>query len=146
MAFGADITTIHVWKHKGDDWVARFYDLASQQHYSGIGSTAFDAVAWALDDFIARTVYGLPHTMARGYDALPGERFGERAALSGARIKYERPSAVDTRIETIGGQYVEAAGCFDTQIPKKEQPRLVTDGASKASSATRRAATKKKRK
>lgn len=143
--FDVEITIVNENPSKGLEYRALFYDRVTECFYGGSGATALDALSWCMDEYIARAVHKLPHAMARPSDAEPGYRFGERAPTSGREAKLT-PS-VDTRIETAGPQFVDrpptAAGCFDTQIPRRAQPTLVTDVPTKASSATRRAAAKK---
>jgi hypothetical protein len=57
------------------DFVARFYDTASETFYSGAARTALEAVAWAFDDYCARAIFGLPHAIARNTGDVPGSRF-----------------------------------------------------------------------
>lgn len=60
---------------RGCDFRAQFYDRATQQFYSGSGATALEALAWCMDEYIARVAFGLPISMARNTTDTPGSRF-----------------------------------------------------------------------
>lgn len=71
----AEITISCESIRKGCTFLARLYDLTTQQFYSGTGATALEALAWCLDDYLARVVYGFPPSPALPSDATPGSRF-----------------------------------------------------------------------
>jgi hypothetical protein len=58
---------------RGCAFTCRITDGAVGRFYSGTGTTALEAVAWCLDDYVQRAVLGRPHTMSRGYDEQPGD-------------------------------------------------------------------------
>ncbi len=143
--FVAEITILCESIKPGCEFRALFYDRATEQFYGGSGATALDAVAWLFDEYLGRAVHGLPVMASRESNTYPGERFGgEHVQLSGLVVRETR-AASDTRIDTVGAQYVPSVGCFDAQIQKAKQPAVETKATSKASSAARRAAARKKK-
>lgn len=45
--------------------------------YGGTGRTAFEAIAWSLDEYVSRGLRGDPHRMARDPRDVPGARARE---------------------------------------------------------------------
>lgn len=130
----------------GPGFLARFYDRVSERHYSGTGESALEAVAWMFDDFIARTMLGMPHSIARRADAKPGDRLaaaaeGRPADTVLARGGLRAAAAAATHDE----HPTQSAGCFDTNIPRAAEPMLLTD-IPKKSAAARRSSVKKAKK
>lgn len=113
---------ITVWCERvgREEFRAQFFDRTTSQFYGGSGANALEAVAWALDEYIARAVHGVGPMMARRADAWPGERWGgpfvdfthtpfaDRAAPVARLVE---PVRDDTRIEVNGPQFVGASTC-----------------------------------
>lgn len=60
---------------RGCEFRALFYDRATAQFYGGSAPTALEAIAWAMDEYIARVVHGMPVMAARKHTDTPGSRF-----------------------------------------------------------------------
>jgi hypothetical protein len=73
--FTAEITIVCESVKPGCEFRALFYDRATGQHYGGSAHTALEALAWAMDDYIARAVHGMPWMAARKPSDTPGSRF-----------------------------------------------------------------------
>jgi hypothetical protein len=139
--FHAEITVVCESVRPGCEFRALFYDRVTEQFYGGSGATALEALAWALDEYIARALLGMPHRMARGYTEIPGDRFKDatqRAAITDSISR--RPVIVDGPA-LAATEAKESVGCFDRHIPRKPAPRLHGD---QPSAAARRAAARRK--
>jgi hypothetical protein len=138
--FSAQITVMCEKIQRGCTFTARFFDRDSSQFYGAQGDTPLEAVAWCLEEYIARVVYGLGPKMARNSDARPGDRFAGMTA----RPCVAGPTPATPRVADASAPSPERsdAKCFDRQIDRPAEP--VLHGENKKSAATRRASAKKK--
>lgn len=89
--FAAEITIVCESVKRGCEYRALFFDRPTERFYGGSGPTALEALAWCMDEYIGRVVYGLDVSPARAADAAPGSRF---AGLTPAeRTKVPTPVA-----------------------------------------------------
>lgn len=139
----AEITIVCESVRPGCEFRALFYDRVSQQFYGGSGATALEALAWVVDEYVARALLGMPHRMARGYSESPGDRFASSAQLIAVADTISRlPVAVDGPALASSESVKDSTGCFDTRIPRRPAPRLHGD---QPSAAARRAAARRKK-
>ena len=112
------------------DFVARFYDRATESFYSGAASTALEAIAWAFDDYVARVDFGFGPSIARVASAKPGDR------LCGVRKPAVEPPMVCTSLDD--DRPVQGSNPITPPTPQ-------ASGATPTkSAATRRASTRKR--
>lgn len=79
MTFDAEITVVCEKIKPGCEFTARFFDRESYQFFGARADAALEAVAWCIDEYVARQVFRMPHRMARDGNARPGDRFIGRA-------------------------------------------------------------------
>jgi len=82
VVINAEITIVCESIKPGCSFRALFYDRATGQFYGGSGATALEALAWCMDDYIARAVHGMPWMAARKPSDTPGSRFAARPATT----------------------------------------------------------------
>lgn len=119
----------------GCTFVARTYDRATGQFYSGSGATASEALAWCLDDYVRRRDLGLPHRIAMRSDERPGEGLGavrdDNAEIT--TVTKRTPAASrEPALFAPSSEFVDAtnsSGCFGGPIPTKPEPAVFPRGA-----------------
>lgn len=74
-AFTAEITIVCESVRPGCEYRALFFDRATAQFYGGSGASALEALAWCMDEYIARVAHGMPVSPARKSTDTPGSRF-----------------------------------------------------------------------
>lgn len=77
--FSAEITIVCESVRRGCEFRALFYDRKTERFYGGSGPTALHALAWCMDEYIARAVHGMPVYPARKHTDTPGSRFAALA-------------------------------------------------------------------
>lgn len=82
--------TVHCENTRRDEYRAFFYDGATSQFYGGSGPTPLEALAWCMDEYIARALMGFPVSPARNGNATPGSRFKNQPTP----ITFEAPAPV----------------------------------------------------
>lgn len=93
MVINAEITIVCESIKPGCSFRALFYDRATGQFYGGSGATALEALAWCMDDYIARAVHGMPWAAARRTSDTPGSRFAARPKTTSSRKPRARKAA-----------------------------------------------------
>ncbi len=123
MTFHID-AELTVWREVGQHFVARFHK--SGVFYSGDGATAFEAIAWTLDDYVRRAFLGQGPSPVRNTDARPGDGLADAKPERARRI-------TPAPIATDGTDDTPSAGkdgqCFEERIPRRPAPRLFGDTA-----------------
>ena len=120
---------------RGDGkWFVQFYDRATSSFYAGTGATAFEALAWAMDEYqtrgmlrihrVARHAHERPGDFVKTWDRLRSER-GIRIPIEPAEIEHRiatAPIAFQNRTEPLEVDPIAnpraptSDGCFALQI------------------------------
>lgn len=121
MSFFVNVE-ITVWCEsvkRGCTFSARITEGSSRARwYSGQGDTAFEAVAWALDEYVRRGILEHEPSLARNANAKPGEGLHETPR----RARRITPApAMDDGPATAA---TESGQCFEQQIPRRPAPQL----------------------
>lgn len=112
-----EITVMCEAIRRGCTFVAFIIDRERGQRYSAGGTTAFEAIAWCLHEFVERTLLNRESGPARNADAKPGD-FGPSSRPR--RITPAPPIAND---EPATAAQADAV-CFEQQIPRRAAPQL----------------------
>lgn len=134
MSFHVD-AEITVWCESvkpGCTFAARLYDRKLETHFSGAGSTAFEALAWCLDDYVRRGLLGHGPTPALNSDARPGDGL---APATSSRLRRITPAPIVIGPPRADDPKAEIA-CFERRIPMTPAPRLFTDAPAAISTPT----------
>lgn len=105
----------------GCTFTAKISEGAHALFYAGQGDTAFEAIAWALDEYVRRALLGMSHSMARPADARPGEGLAARTDTRRRSITPAPPIAPGPELAQDTGA---DNGCFERVIPTSPAPRL----------------------
>lgn len=107
---------------RGCTFTARITDGAHARFYSGTGATAFEAIAWALHDYVARALLGHESSPAMRSDARPGDGLTPATSSRPRRIT-PAPIVMGPARADVDDPDTESA-CFEKQIPTRPAPRL----------------------
>lgn len=95
--FSAEVTIVCESVKKGCEFRALFFDRATERFYGGSGATALEALAWCMDEYIGRVVYGLGIEPARNANATPGSRFPEKPIAPAPPMTIEPTTTTATK-------------------------------------------------
>lgn len=122
----AELTMIYELKptgySRGDGhWFVQFFDRATQCFFGGSGESAFEAVAWAMDEYVSR-IDG--PSVARSPTARPGDEWTRRPRSTWRQVSadLEVISVIDTLVARKSRQAINAPQWRQaTEIPVEEE-------------------------
>lgn len=140
MLVDARITVVCESVQRGCEYRALFYDARTEQFYGGSGPTAFEAIAWCMDEYIRRGLRGGGIEPARNPSARPGEGLERNVASAPLPPPLPPPPASPRPTAPLedAPSSKDEVGCFDRKIPRRAELALHGQAPRYASAGRRR--------